>query len=313
MNFYLCKIKPISMFGTIPKGDTIFGRICWEIVYNKGEGELQNLLSDYEKSPFLVTSSFYPLNSEENVVYLKTPSLPLNKLYSQEQVSNENVNIKDLKKKKYIELKLNTSHLSLNNSNQKYSEQELETKGIIIKTYRYTHNTINRITFTTSGGEMFSPFDEIYYYYSSELSLFVAIDEGKIKKDEFNDLLKKVGLNGFGKDSSIGYGKFEVSDEIRKINFDNNAELYYALSPFIPEKENDEIYFTPFVRYGKHGDPISKQNLALKKPIIMADEGSVIKNSNIKNFIYGKAIKEISNKIKSAVSQGYTICLPIKE
>lgn len=316
VNFYFIKLRPLTPFGTLPKGDTIFGRLCWEIVYRYGDNKLKDLLNDYAKNPFMVTSSLYPFKDDK--IYLKTPSLQLDKLFTEEERQNKD-NIKEMKKKKYIELSIN-DNIFLNTKNPKYTLEEIaKHKKIVIKEYRYTHNTINRLTFTTGkGDDMFSPFDEIYIYYSSELGMFIALDETKLRITEVVEILNSAGKTGFGKDSSIGLGKFEIAENPKNIKFENrNTNLFYALSPFIPKKEDKNkigISFTPFIRYGKHGDPISKSNKGLKKAIIMCDEGSVIEKKDenvIKENIYGIGITGISEVKTETVSQGYTICLPL--
>lgn len=323
MNYYILKIKPLSFFGSLPKGDTIFGRICWQIFYEYGEDRLKSLLADYENSPFMVCSTFYPL--KDDVLYLKSPSIPLNKLYSQEDLSKGN--IKDFKRKKWFKLKLSNlkdlKEVKLEKSSF-LSDKELMEEGIIILDYRYTHNTINRLTGTTGDRDekdsMFSPFDEVYKFYSCNLCFIVALDETRFQINELKKLLEDVGKLGFGKDSSIGYGKFELSREPEnpeKIEISVSKGYLYALSPFVPKKEDKDkikIYFSPFIRYGKHGEFLAKQENSVKKAIIMADEGSVIwdEKNNINEPIYGKGIKNISEVQKEAVAQGYSIFIPIK-
>lgn len=315
VNYYIFKIKPLSFFGSLPKGDTIFGRICWEIFYRYGEDKLKSLLTNYENSPFMVCSTFYPLKND--VVYFKTPSVPLNKLYSKKDLSRGNV--KDFKRKKWFEINLSNLKEAKLEKNSFLSDKELRERGIIVSDYRYTHNTINRITGTTGdeNNSMFSPFDELYIVYSCNLCFFVALDENKFKISDLKELFIRVGKLGFGKDSSTGYGKFELLEDPKKIDLSINQCYLYALSPFVPKKEDKdkiEVYFSPFIRYGKHGEFLAKQGNSAKKAIIMADEGSIIydEGNNIKEPIYGTGIKNISELQKEAVAQGYSIFIPIK-
>ena len=56
MTLYKTTITPKSNFTTPLKGDTLFGQICWAIRYRLGEDRLNELLSDYDKKPFLIVS-----------------------------------------------------------------------------------------------------------------------------------------------------------------------------------------------------------------------------------------------------------------
>ena len=44
MKAYKAIINPISTFGTILRGDTIFGHLCWVLRYKFGESKLNELL-----------------------------------------------------------------------------------------------------------------------------------------------------------------------------------------------------------------------------------------------------------------------------
>lgn len=88
MKTYSVKIKPLTGFGDFIKGDTLFGHICWQLCYDpKIFGKsLDELLNDYDKNPFIVLSSAYPVVN--NKIYLKRPALPLSMLFdiSEEEI-----------------------------------------------------------------------------------------------------------------------------------------------------------------------------------------------------------------------------------
>lgn len=318
-------IKPKTFWGSLFRGDTLFGRICIQIIMDKGENELTNLLEDYDNSPFIVTSSAFPLikkNPNETYYILPTPKVPLKYIFNN---ISENANTKEYKKKKNLIIKNNNNFFINIRSAEKLSEEEIsKTFDIeyILKTFKYIHNTINRFTFTTGKTDtdeknMFSPYDVDYYLYNEDkklnLLLFILIDESKIKIEEVKKLLENVGKYGFGKDQSLGYGKFSV-EGYKELNINyQNVKSYYALSPFVPPKEDEEkikIYFSPYIKYGKHGDPASKSEKYLKKIIVMCEEGSIIKMENYQKPYYGIALKGISTTIPQAVAQGYTILMP---
>jgi CRISPR-associated protein Csm4 len=123
----------------------------------------------------------------------------------------------------------------------------------------------------------------------------------------------------------IGLVKMQVSVAVNLICIEciesnllskkSKSNYLYALSPFVPLREDiNNLYFQPFTRFGKHGESLAKSKKPFKKPIIMADEGALIntKKTFDKNYpILGSAVCGISDVEPNAVTQGYTLCLPV--
>ena len=125
-------------------------------------------------------------------------------------------------------------------------------------------------------------------------------------------------LYGYGKDITIGKGRFEI-ESISPLEIEFTSEYFMSLSPFVIT-DNEiiaDIYYEPFVRFGKFGAEWANFN-AFKRPILFADSASVIlfKESQNKKFI-GCAVENIAlsddTKQKKSVQQGYTILLPLKD
>ncbi|MBW1800287.1 MAG: hypothetical protein JRJ85_06105 [Deltaproteobacteria bacterium] len=180
------------------------------------------------------------------------------------------------------------------------------------------HNTINRLTGTTGTGD-FAPYmkENLYYYPETELSLFVLLDENMTNIEHIMEGLGNIGRFGFGRDASIGLGRFEIcdSDEI-EIMDSKDANACYSLAPCVPEKDMFErIYFSPFIRFGKHGDRLANAGNPFKNPVIMADEASVFipKTRNVFEKPYiGSAVTGVSNVEPQSVVQGYTPYIPFR-
>jgi CRISPR-associated protein Csm4 len=102
----LCEviIKPMSAFGTLLKGDTLFGQFCWQAVYDSEllSGGLEKRLSEYHENPFAIFSSaVVKLSSGEYV--LKRPDMPLTRLFDIEnQECHEFLKQKKEKKKQVL-------------------------------------------------------------------------------------------------------------------------------------------------------------------------------------------------------------------
>lgn len=331
-------IKLLSGFGTPIKGDTLFGHICWHLVYDdKILGmSLGKLIADYATNPFLVVSSAYP--NLDNVYALKRPDLPLDKLFDFSNVDKADIikKRKDLKKKRWMclikgqqiktlksdKLYLSDSELFENLINYRNPEMQrflrkTDVKSFILD-YTQPHNTINRLTGTTGEGQ-FAPYFVDYFMYppDAELVIFAGLRED-ISIEQLMEVIKKIGETGFGKDASIGFGRFMVV-EYKEIDLfsmgSENPNACYTLAPCVPEKNIfTRMFFTPFIRFGRHGDILAKSKNPFKNPVIMADEGAVlIPDRNIPDRSYiGTSVVNISKVEPDAVSQGYSLYIPIK-
>jgi len=336
LNLYEITIKPISGFGTPLKGDTIFGHFCWQAVHDSAllNGNFDDHISAYPEKPFAIFSSAFP--KIESCYALKRPDMPLNLIFPLENQDKEKFHdeLKKNKKKKWM---IMGENLIPDISKQEFlTDKELlkkivgqlpaktqrqvinKTEEEFVKHFSQPHNTINRLTNTT-GTSVFAPYssENIYYYPETQLALFVLVDESVTKIENIKTALEKIGKFGFGRDASTGMGKFEVIGH-KELNFPNieNSNACYTLAPCVPEKDSfEKSYFTPFVRFGKHGDIYANSKNPFKNPVLMADEGAVFKPKDKSVFekkYLGKAVKNVSKSMPNAVVQGYTPYLPLK-
>jgi len=340
---YKIRIKPLSSFGTPLKGDTLFGHICWQAAYREGlfGSSIEALLDDYALNPFLIISSAYPISYEgSNSLYmLKRPDLPLDNLFDYSGMERNSVigERKRLKAKRWMPVKeaqgiksfKDIKYLSdkelfemIRSSVTTDLQKDARKKGVksFVADYSQPHNAINRLTGTTGEGG-FAPFavDQKVYFPQTELSMFVGISD-RITISQVEDALTRIGEVGFGKDASTGLGKFEVSDvdEIDLKSFGSTEpNACYTLSPCVPDKGVFlDSFFSPFIRFGRHGDILAKSKNPFKNPVIMADEGAIFvprgKDIFIKPYI-GTAVTNISlAEEHKAVMQGYSLYIPVR-
>jgi CRISPR-associated protein Csm4 len=286
MKLYKTTIKPLSAFGTPLKGDTLFGQLCWSIRYAFGISKLETLLKDYESAPFLIVSDGFAKG------YLPKPKLP-----------NRYLNEGDDKKANRKKVWLAPSDLESGNfANGKTAAQVGEDKSFITM-----HNSINYQTFTTDEND-FAPYG-VDEFVLCEKDIYFLIDEQKISVSELKEAFALLAKIGYGKDTTIGKGRFEFG-EFEAINT-KDSKTVMALSPFCPQGiESKECFYEPFIRFGKKGGDRANQN-PFKKPIIMADTAGVIVLNEPKSYI-GRAIKGHSTHA-DIVHQGYAIAYPIRE
>ncbi len=292
MKLYKTTILPTSNFATTLKGDTIFGQICWSIRYTFGQERLEVLLNDYEKKPFLIISDGFVEG------YLPKPKIPSELLGEDSNKKKEN------RKKIWLTLEelINGDFTSARKDEDINSDKAIST----------LHNSINYKTFRTSDDGDFAPYSENELILSKK-DIYFLLDENKFSLEELKQAFDLLSQNGFGKDTTIGKGRFEFGD-FESVGILQTSKTFMTLSPFSPKDlVCDKIFYEPFTRFGKLGGARAFKN-AFKKPILLADTASVIDFNEKKSIQYiGQAIKNISNTYQDTVHQGYSMVIPIKE
>lgn len=340
MKLYEMIIKPQSGFGTSLKGDTLFGHFCWQARNDPGilNGGLDRWIDLYAERPFAVFSSAWPklcIDGKEWYA-LKRPDLPLSRLFpvTDKDRKKRMTERKEKGKQKWL---LVEEDLRINLKTAEYkSEKELATLAFgeltdetrrlmrgkgklrLMADFLQTHNTIDRRTMTTGEG-MFAPYamSSVFFYPEMELVAFVLIDEEATDIDRVRDALERIGKRGFGRDASTGLGRFDLGEDDEKTLPDvPGANACYTLAPAVPEKGVfKDNFFTPFTRFGRHGDILATSGNPFKNPIIMADEGAVFvpagKDAFEKPYL-GRAVRDISKSEPRTVAQGYAPYLPLK-
>lgn len=339
MKFYAITMKPETGFGTPVKGDTLFGQFCWQAAYDPDllMGGLDTHIAHYKERPFAVFSSAFPaLKTAAGTTYFfKRPDLPFSFMVPPQTDKAADITArKAFKKKKWVAV---DNRLCLNLTRPAFlDDQELAEKisgslpdeirrqvrksgdrGLLRESSQ-AHNTINRITQTTGKG-VFAPYakENQYYLPGMTLAVFVIIDESATDIDRVGKGLRRIGRWGFGRDASTGLGRFSVQDCLELALPElGRSKAWMTLAPFVPEPNRfRDIFFTPFVRFGKHGDRLAYYGNPFKNPVIMADEGAVLipeHGADTRRPFTGRSVTGISKTMPHAVVQGYAPCLPLE-
>ena len=303
MKRYRLTLKIKSAFGTPLVGDTLFGQLCWEIRHQFGEARLKTLLQGYtEQQPFLVVSDAMPSG------YLPLPTLP-----SAYWEKDNNVDRKVLKKKQWIAL--NDYAQQAVEKWQKFAKAETE---LLKKTQApQMHNTLNRQTNSTGEG-MFAPYamPQIWYTPESELDLYCVLDETRFQLEELQCVLKNMGLIGFGRDASIGLGRFEITHcEAAMPTFLSQHNAYFTLANCAPQGnalDKRYCFYQLTTRFGRHGGLVALSDNPFKKPIILSKIGAVFTPKQFTPALFwGNGLGDISYSSLNAVHQGYAIVMPM--
>lgn len=302
MNTYRFTLTTQTAFGTPLVGDSLFGQFCWAVVHRYGESRLAELLNGYTaQQPFIVISDAFPKG------YLPLPVLP-SKLWEKEGEQDRKV----LKKKAWIAF---DQHSQAVNAWQKNAKSDSE----VLKKIKQDqpHNTLSRQTMTTGTGE-FAPYamSQIWFKQGTEFELYVVFDDKRISLAEIELCLKDIGQIGFGRDASIGLGKFELVGEPQAVAFHTkNANALLTLANTAPQnlglgKENS--FYQLHTRFGRHGDIKALGSSPFKKPIILAKTGAVYAVENWEKSFLGNGLAGVSNVQANAVHQGYAPVVPIE-
>lgn len=293
MRLYKATITPLSRFGTPLHGDTLFGQICWALRFIRGEERLNELLSLYGKRPFLIVSDAFAVG------YLPKPKMPSFMLGESPRQKKEN------REKLWLTL----DELQKGEFAKARSDKEI---GSDTKTLYTMHNSLNYKTFMTSADGRFAPYEEEELSFGSR-EIYLLIDETQIGKEEIKEALRFVGESGYGKNATIGKGRFECGEFI-EVKITNRSQYVMSLSSFCAKKiPAIEIYGEPFVRFGKFGADRAYKK-AFKRPLLLASCGSVVRfDSFFEKAYIGQAITGVSDFYTDAVHQGYAIAVPIGE
>jgi len=336
VKLYAITIKPQSAFGTPLKGDTIFGHFCWQAANHSDilNGGLDRWIDRYPEEPFAVFSSAWPcLEENDQTLYaIKRPDLPMAMLFPATGAEDGLTRLterKDNKKKKWL---LIDQSLTIN----LYGDRLLDDTALLARYHQHasaptprqldqatqfivvdrrSHNSINRLTQTT--GEGFAPFthENFWPLPGSKFTIFCLLDHEATDLERVLQAFDQIGAFGYGRDASSGLGRFSVSGGTElPLPAAPKANACLTLGPSVPEIGlYQQTFFSPFTRFGKHGDRLVLTRNPFKAPIVMADEGAVLipKSTDTFNKPYlGRAITGISLAEPRTVAQGYTPYLP---
>ena len=328
-------LTPKTAFATPLHGDTLFGQCCWAILHLHGETKLTELLAGYtDNKPFMVVSDALPQG------FIARPSLPAELLGFN---SDDAKNRKEQKKAKWFpesvlamplkqwadEAKTDTEMLEtfLSADEKREYNRKNQKPRYLISDEPQDHNSLNRLTGTT-GGEAgsFAPFQRqtFWYHPNVKLTLLVELDESCFSEQALLEVLKWVGLTGYGKEASCGLGKFQIElAELSALQTVANPNAWLTLAACAPQGlswKPEHCYYQTFTRFGRHGDKAVHQGSPFKNPILMAAPFAVLKPNEMTEQSFtgqglgGKGLDGlgvISKTITETVHQGYAPVLPV--
>jgi CRISPR-associated protein Csm4 len=283
-----------------------------------GDERLTGLLDGYTQDrPFLVVSDALPAG------YLPRPALPSHWFAPLEAVDR-----KVAKKRQWMPMeKLNEPLADWH----RYCRTSAELPGGWFDMHPQLHNSIDRRTGTT--GANFAPYSVTQYwpgtmisktgkkqYVVGELDLFAVLDDTRLSIEELRAALSDIGELGFGRDASIGLGRFTVQAvEPVSLPEQSGANAWLTLAPCAPQGtawHPEHCFYQVFTRFGRHGDLAVKRGNPFKTPLLLAASGAVLTPANYEPRLFvGQGLGgdgRLSKAVPQTVHQGYAPVIAVK-
>ena len=327
MQTFLYILRPLSAFGTPLSGDTLFGQLCWTLRHQLGNARLNELLQGYTSGqPFAVVADALPTG------HVPLPNVP-SSLWQQPA----NADRKVLKKKKWLPTEALDTPFAIWQASarsdgevaepwmKEWAEQvrHRDAKGSSQTERAQPHNTINRQTGTTGEGQ-FAPYamPQIWFHPAMRFDLHIMLDETRLGQAELSAALDYMGATGFGRDASIGLGKFERAGDATAATWSTHeaANSYLTLGPCAPQG----LGYCPVrstyqvaTRFGRHGDVAVQYGQPFKRPVLLAKAGSVFwpEALDAARLFIGQGLGGIASPVSLAmpetVQQGYAPVIAI--
>lgn len=312
-------LRPRSAFGGPIHGDTLFGQICWAVRNRWGEGRLTELLDGYGQGrPFAVCSDAFPSG------FLPRPALPL---YRYETVPG--ADRKAVKRRRWLPLEalaqpvetwLREAVDEATAARRLTGERGMSLHLAIQRPQ--PHNSIDRRSGTT-GPVDFAPYTLPQHWYAQgiQLDAYLVLEGSRIDRKDIEALIGDIGRTGFGRDASVGLGKFDLVDtSAMKWPTPPDANASFTLAPCAPQGLGlpaRRAYYELFTRFGRHGDrAVFEPGGPFKTPILMAATGALFGQSeSVSKPFIGQGLGgdgRMSKSIRQTVQQGYAPCVPAR-
>jgi CRISPR-associated protein Csm4 len=320
MDILTLRLEPLAAFGTALLGDTLFGQLCWAVRHRYGETHLTELLDGYTSGrPFAVVSDAFPAG------YLPRPALPLSRFDAVEGADHKRV-----KKRRWLPLAAFSrpvaqwlahcvSDAEVVDRLAEREDGKDHHSGMLLSNPQ-AHNTIDRTTGTTGPGE-FAPYALMQHWYTPglELQVRVVFDPQRIGLEALCALFDDIGAAGYGRDASIGLGKFHVRRDESIWPAQPQANTLLTLAPCAPQGmafDAQRSFYQVFTRFGRHGDMAVHGGNPFKTPVLMASAGALLTPQAMADTPFvGQRLGgagTLSKSVPGTVQQGFAPCVPVR-
>lgn len=314
----LC-LRPLTAFGSPLLGDTLFGQICWALRRRYGEQRLRELLDGYtDGRPFAIVSDAFPEG------FLPRPALPLSAYRPLPDADRKTAKRRlwvphDALAHPIVDWLLYAKTDRDLTSLAAATSQSPPRHAALQIAHPQPHNSINRLTGTTGRGD-FAPYTLMQRWYAPGVALIcrVVFDTARIDGEELVETFDAVGISGYGRDATIGLGKFAVERSDERWPTQSEANACLTLAPCAPQGQGFDprrSFFEVFTRFGRHGDQAVQMGNPFKTPLLLTRAGAVVAPRQMPDAPFvGQGLGglgQLSKVIPGTVHQGYAPCVPI--
>lgn len=317
MQSFCVTLTPLSAFATSLKGDTLFGQLCWAIRNRLGEEALNECLEGYTNNqPFAVVSDAFPEG------YLPLPKLPGCFYHFPEGEDRKAIKKRtwlpeiELQKpfKEWLCHAVNAKTIACGSDDYAATQTATKHTTSLSEKHPQPHNTINRQTNTTGEGG-FAPYsvEQEWFVPGLRWTLFLLLDTTRLSLEDCQQCLADIGAFGFGKDASIGMGKFQIDVfQEQPLPAQEHANACLTLAPCAPQGlgfDSEQSYYQLFTRFGRHGDiAVHQEGKPFKNPVLLAQTAAVFSTPPPTSGFIGQGIGGdggLSKTLKATIHQGY--------
>jgi len=308
-------LTPRATYRTDLRSDTLFGCLCWAIREVFSEADLERLLARFSQGdpPFLISSAFpFRDNDKDRAHFYPRPLMAPALLDTPKNVA-EATRQKTFRKTRYVsETAFQKFAEGIWNERDYYQSGEWEKTGPRLIPSDVQHNAIDRLSGgTTPSGALYS----LTEYAAPEGGLFFLLDGDTAMVESALGFLHH---QGFGGDSSLGKGRFDVSiSEMAPLGASEGATGIIALSLYAPKPDElDAVrngWYDLVMRKGKVGGPFLRVDDFWKRSVPMFVEGATFPLSGSGPFGHNPVVKGPEDGLPFSVQQyGYAFAVPIK-
>ena len=321
-------IEPHSAFASLLKGDTLFGQLCWALRDRLGEHRLRELLQGYtEGRPFAVVSDALPERCWPRPL---VPSAMFGDVDPAER--------KAMKKRTWLRhddfarpvrewlcCMVENPHDACGGP-ASVAPSATGRRPLVERETRFRNSIDRRVGTTTDEG--FAPYGTPQFHYrgGARLDCHVVYDAERIDEGALLQAMIDIGEFGFGRDATVGLGRFTVEKCASEGRADlplsqDSATSWLTLAPVAPqgmEWKSERCWYHPFTRFGRHGNAAVHFGHPFKTPILLADTGAVLTPRSYDEALpfvgqgLGGANQPLSRSIPETVHQGYAPVIGIR-
>lgn len=299
MKTYKARLKLTSALGTPLAADTLFGHICWSMVYDAGTQALGKFLGamDSDEPPIILSDPF-PADM------LPVPVLPRRHMGTD--------NVKDLLRIRWLptsqfqQCQERLSFDTLIEQLARCPQVPLESQESLAP-----HNHVSRLGGGTVEGGIFFTEDMFVDSQGALYDLYILSDT--YTADQLHDLLTLAVQGGYGRDKSTGRGTIEVqSVSPMVLPVIEAANAVMLLGPCVPATSDPlKGYWNIRAKAGKLGGHWAITENPHKKTVMMIQAGSVLLTDTAKPF-YGRMVHNVHPDIPDVVHYGIAPAIPVR-